>query len=216
MANPYGYLPRTKPDDISANASRWDTGKRHRRLYTRRGLVYTPTESGSIMPKINGIAAASIGTGFIFAFAGIKGYSIPQTLQTLISGKNPQNQSQVTPITGGGTFSSPITGSLPPGGTDTQNQALGKLMAGAYGWGTGQEWSDLNSLVMGESGWSSTVENPDSGAAGIAQKISGWSADYQKGNARQQITWLLNYIKGRYGTPSAAYAFWLAQSPHWY
>lgn len=169
--------------------------------------------------KINGTAAASIGAGFIFAFAGIKGYSIPQTLQNLISGKSPQQQSQVTPITGGtvsGSGSVSSGGGKASGGTDRQNQALGQLMAGAYGWGTGQEWSDLNSLIMGESGWSDTVVNPSSGAAGIAQNINGWSADYQEGNARQQIRWLLRYIKGRYGSPSKAYAFWLAQNPHWY
>ena len=63
---------------------------------------------------------------------------------------------------------------------------------------------------MAESGWSATVTNPSSGAAGIAQNISGFGPGYESGNAPQQIAWLLSYIKGRYGDPVKAWAFHLA------
>ncbi len=96
------------------------------------------------------------------------------------------------------------------------NQSLGQQMAAAAGW-TGGQWRALNSLIMGESGWNSTIMNAQgSGAAGIAQNIKGFGPGYEKGNAGQQISWLISYIRGRYGTPEHAYAFWLSQSPHWY
>jgi hypothetical protein len=83
-------------------------------------------------------------------------------------------------------------------------------MAAAYGWGSGAEWTALNNIVMAESGWSDTAANSTSDARGIAQNINGWSSSYQEGNARQQIAWLLSYIKGRYGNPINAWQFHLA------
>jgi hypothetical protein len=40
-------------------------------------------------------------------------------------------------------------------------------------------------------------------------------ADWQT-NPATQITWGLNYIQGRYGTPCNAWAFWNSHSPGWY
>lgn len=50
--------------------------------------------------RLDGLAVGSIAAGGLLTFAGIKGYSVPQTLQLLISGKSPAAQSQVTPISG--------------------------------------------------------------------------------------------------------------------
>jgi cell wall-associated NlpC family hydrolase len=47
----------------------------------------------------SGVALASIATGALFAFAGIKGYSIPATLQDIVQGKSPLGQKQATPVT---------------------------------------------------------------------------------------------------------------------
>jgi hypothetical protein len=91
---------------------------------------------------------------------------------------------------------------------------MGRMMATAYGWGMGAEWTALNNIVMAESGWSATVVNPGSTASGIAQNIAGFGPGYQSGNAPQQIAWLLKYIKSRYGTPEKAWAFHLANG--WY
>lgn len=97
----------------------------------------------------------------------------------------------------------------------TANQALGQQMAAQspYGW-TGAEWVALNNIVMSESGWDALIVNDTSTASGIAQNINGWSSDYQRGNAPQQISWLLSYIKDRYGDPIAAWTFHLAHN--WY
>lgn len=170
--------------------------------------------------RISGTAAGAIGAGAVLAYAGIKGYSIPKTLQLLVQGKSPAGQAQATGIAGAASSpSSPGSGSSSAGNpakgtTDAQNQALGKQLAAAYGWSTGQEWTDLNNIAEAESGWSDTVVNGSSGAAGIAQNIDGWSSDYQEGNAPQQIAWFLSYIKSRYGDPIAAWAFHLAHG--WY
>lgn len=43
------------------------------------------------MAKINGIALAATGTGFLFLIAGIKGYSVTQVIQDIVTGKSPKN-----------------------------------------------------------------------------------------------------------------------------
>jgi hypothetical protein len=48
--------------------------------------------------KINGTAVGVISVGFVFLYAGIKGYSIPQTIQSVVQGKTPAKQTQVTAI----------------------------------------------------------------------------------------------------------------------
>lgn len=105
----------------------------------------------------------------------------------------------------------------PSGKTALQNQALGKQMAASYGW-TGKQWTDLNNIVMSESGWSTSAENQASGAYGIPQALPGskMAADGSnwKTSARTQIKWMLAYIRGRYGTPERAWQFHLANG--WY
>jgi cell wall-associated NlpC family hydrolase len=48
--------------------------------------------------RINGIALGAVGAGGLFAYAGLKGYSIPQTLQAIITGKKPTVQVQTASI----------------------------------------------------------------------------------------------------------------------
>lgn len=126
-------------------------------------------------------------------------------------------------------------GTLPSG--SAQNTA--QLLLAKFGWAA-TEMTALNTLWgTDESGWSATARNPSSGAFGIAQALGhGTScsaapdgineygpqygltcAEAQQANAgsvRWQIEWGLGYIKSRYGSPSAALKFWLAQTPHWY
>lgn len=52
------------------------------------------------MAKVNGIALGSVAIGSVFVYAGIKGYSVPQTVQDIVSGKSPAKQKQTSPITG--------------------------------------------------------------------------------------------------------------------
>lgn len=107
-----------------------------------------------------------------------------------------------------------------------QNRAIGKSMAAARGW-TGSQWRALETLWTRESGWNHQADNPTSSAYGIPQALvalhkpkggyygrkvsgSGGSSNYVGGNPSVQIRWGLDYIKGRYGTPARALAYWNA------
>jgi hypothetical protein len=89
-------------------------------------------------------------------------------------------------------------------------------IAGRMGW-LGQV-GDWLKVIMAESGGSMTAQNPTSSAYGIAQFIEG-AAGYAKygGNASTlagQLVAMANYIRGRYGSPAAAWAHELADK--WY
>lgn len=104
------------------------------------------------------------------------------------------------------------------GGGDAQsNQALGRRMMLAAGFGADQ-WPSLQALWQGESGWSNTARNPSSGAFGIPQSLpaSKMGPKAVGGDAAAQIGWGLRYIRDRYGSPAQAYSAWQARSPHWY
>ena len=99
------------------------------------------------------------------------------------------------------------------GATSTgANVTLGQQMAAQRGW-TGSQWTCLNELWTRESGWNADAANPTSDARGIPQDINGWS-DYAPGDASAQISWGLQYISGRYGTPCGAWAH--ETSEGWY
>jgi hypothetical protein len=95
------------------------------------------------------------------------------------------------------------------GGTPAQNRALGMQMCADRGWSAGQ-CADLGRLWQKESGWSSRAHNSSSGAHGIPQalpgsKMASHGSDWAT-NPRTQIAWGLDYIAGRYGNPSNAWA----------
>ncbi|WP_437772378.1 hypothetical protein [Arthrobacter sp. KNU40] len=96
-------------------------------------------------------------------------------------------------------------------------QAYAASILPSYGWGQG-EMSALITLWNKESDWRTTATNSSSGAYGIgqslpAEKMASEGADWQT-NYQTQIRWGLNYIKERYGSPSAAWSFHLAHN--WY
>lgn len=94
-------------------------------------------------------------------------------------------------------------------GTPEQNIALARFLAEKkFGW-TGDEWKALLEIGGRESGWEETARNESSGAFGIAQALPAtkMNAKAQAGDVAAQVRWMLNYIKQRYGTPSAALAF---------
>jgi hypothetical protein len=97
------------------------------------------------------------------------------------------------------------------GGSSRQNQILGHKMMLAAGWGENQ-WPALRSLWTQESNWLPET-NPSSGAYGIPQAL-GHGHPFDINDIPAQIRWGLNYIKGRYGSPSAAWAH--EQSHNWY
>ena len=155
---------------------------------------------------ISGWAVAYMSAGGVILYSAVKGATIADTVKAVLSG-NLKVKGTETVDFGGGTAAPGNTGAASQ--SAEKNQALAKSLASSMGlqsWTVGQEWSDWVSLWNQESGWSITAANPGSGARGIAQKISGYSADYQEGNATSQITWGINYILGRYGSPSLAWA----------
>jgi uncharacterized protein YabE (DUF348 family) len=96
-------------------------------------------------------------------------------------------------------------------------RAIGQELAAGRGW-TGDQWQCLDSLFQKESGWNPSAQNKSSGAYGIPQALPGSkmgtvAADWQT-NPATQITWGLNYIAGRYGTPCGAWSH--SQSTGWY
>lgn len=99
----------------------------------------------------------------------------------------------------------------------TAQEYAKKTMKEQYGWGD-DEYQALLKLWNKESGWNYKAENKSSGAYGIPQSLPGnkmatmgvdWRTNYQT-----QINWGLKYIKGRYGTPSQAWAH--SQQTNWY
>lgn len=160
-----------------------------------------------------GLTAASIGAALIYG--GIKGYSLLQLLQNLVTGKPITTDVAVAnplkmPATTADVTDTNGVGAVPPGG----NQALGMTLASSmYGW-EGAEWVALQKLWNQESSWNNKAKNPSSGAYGIPQSLpytkmpkAAWPESAGgKSDATTQIKWGLTYIKGRYGSPSKAWA----------
>ena len=99
----------------------------------------------------------------------------------------------------------------------SSNVSVGQSLAAGRGW-TGAEWQCLYSLWQKESGWNHLAANPSSGAYGIPQSLPGSkmatvAGDWQS-NPATQVTWGLNYIQGRYGSPCGAWGH--SVSNGWY
>jgi hypothetical protein len=96
-------------------------------------------------------------------------------------------------------------------------QHIARAMLGSFGWSSSQV-SCLDPLWAHESGWSVSAYNAGSGAYGIPQALPGSrmasaGPDWQT-NAATQIRWGLEYIKGTYGSPCAAWDH--EQATGWY
>ncbi len=96
-------------------------------------------------------------------------------------------------------------------------RSIGRALAAARGWG-GDQFACLDALWTKESNWNPYAQNRSSGAYGIPQALPGSkmgtvAADWRT-NPATQITWGLNYIGGRYGSPCAAWAH--SQARNWY
>ena len=108
----------------------------------------------------------------------------------------------------------PSTAAPAPSGSA---QSIAESMLGSFGWSSSQ-FSCLQPLWAGESGWSVTASNPSTGAYGIPQalpgsKMASAGPDWQT-NAATQIRWGLGYIENTYGSPCAAWSH--EQADGWY
>lgn len=113
--------------------------------------------------------------------------------------------------------SSSDPGKFSGGGDPAKNRALGEKMNADRGWRI--HWGALDSLWQKESGWNHLADNPTSDAYGIPQAMTTahqMPAGYGPpgGDPAVQIAWGLDYIAGRYGTPSEAWNH--SQSVGWY
>jgi len=80
------------------------------------------------------------------------------------------------------------------------------------------QYDAFSKIVEHESGWNVTATNSSSGAYGLVQalpgsKMASAGSDW-KTNPKTQIKWGLDYMNSRYGSPTAAWAFWQANG--WY
>ena len=105
----------------------------------------------------------------------------------------------------------------PAGGTPEQNRELGRFLTLEYGW-SAEQFDCFDQLIVSESNWKTTAENPSSGAYGIPQSLPGSkmatvAPDWQT-NPETQIVWGLGYIDDRYGTPCSAWSF--KRANNWY
>lgn len=194
--------------------------------------------------RLSGVAVFYATAGGVLLWSGIKGQTIGETVRAVTSGSSSALSAQGsetvgTPTlenTGTGTDTSGAPAHTASGDTAAHTasakaaQALAQSMAFASGhvsWITGQQWKDWVSLWNQESGWSSTAQNPSSGALGIAQALghggNGTAGKYgneypsqaaNDGDAASQIAWGISYIAQRYGSPSAAWAHEVANG--WY
>lgn len=174
--------------------------------------------------SIDGVGLTVTIVGGALIYGGIRGYSMLQVLQNLVTGKPITTGVSVTyPLSTPGSYTGSVAdvsgaGPVPPGG----NQALAlQLASSMYGW-EGSEWTALQSLWNRESGFDEHAKNPSSGAYGIPQALpftkmpkTAWP-ESAGGNSdpTTQIKWGLDYIKGRYGSPSKAWAHETANN--WY
>lgn len=127
----------------------------------------------------------------------------------LESGSDPQARmammQQLSGMTGQklGPLNGPVSST---GGSSNWENVARRIASNQYGYSP-QDFNALDSIIERESSWNPNAVNDSSGAAGIAQRISGYGKGYEQDRPKQQIRWLLNYIQSRYGTPQDALAF---------
>lgn len=101
------------------------------------------------------------------------------------------------------------------GSNPNQYQQYARQRLAARGIGDDANYRALVQLWNKESGWNPNAVNKGSGAFGIAQILPSAHPDVPRNlSAQQQIDWGINYILGRYGSPSAAWSH--SQRKNWY
>lgn len=103
------------------------------------------------------------------------------------------------------------------GGSTADYQAFAEQRCYDYGWSQ-YDFECLVKLWNRESGWNPNSHNRSSGAHGIPQalpasKMAAYGSDYYT-NGYVQINWGLDYIAGRYGSPSNAWSSFCSKG--WY
>lgn len=102
-------------------------------------------------------------------------------------------------------------------GTTSPKSIAKQILKNKYGYGSDQ-FSCFDNIIMRESMWDLNATNASSGAYGIPQALPGSKmatiASDWRTNPATQITWGIEYMKDRYGSPCGAWGF---KSSHgWY
>jgi TP901 family phage tail tape measure protein len=95
------------------------------------------------------------------------------------------------------------------------NEQLVHTAANRMGWG--DEWAALRQIIMHESSFNNTAQNPNSSAYGMFQFLdSTWGSygGHKTSDPWDQTRMGLKYIKDRYGDPKGAWKFW--REHNWY
>jgi TP901 family phage tail tape measure protein len=101
-----------------------------------------------------------------------------------------------------------------PAGVESNEDAVRRASA-QMGWGS--QWPQLHEIVMHESGFRNTAQNPSSSAYGMFQFLDGtWNTvgGHKTSDPWLQAVYGMKYIKQRYHDPKGAWDFW--QSHNWY
>lgn len=121
------------------------------------------------------------------------------------------------PTVGGGQgLPTGAAAAMPAGLTGNKGVVYSAMLQAGF---PASEWGALQNLLNGESGFQNNVKNPSSTAYGMFQFLdSTWATvgGSKTSDPALQAQYGLQYIRQRYGSPSAAWAFWQSQSPHWY
>jgi hypothetical protein len=121
----------------------------------------------------------------------------------------------------GGSSTAPVNDTTPVG-TALPEWLRPIMLRATYAAGVPQSWASskaLANIIQHESGYRPTAQNPTSTAYGMFQFLNTTWATVgctKTSDAYQQSVCGLRYIERRYHTPERAWAFWQAQSPHWY
>lgn len=92
-------------------------------------------------------------------------------------------------------------------------RATAQTIAAQQGWDQGQ-FNAWDAIINAESGWNPNAQNPTSSAFGLGQFLNSTWKGYgaKTSDPTQQLTYMANYIKSRYGSPQAALAFHAAHN----
>ena len=105
----------------------------------------------------------------------------------------------------------------PTGLNPEQARKLAKSKLDDFGWTTSKEWKCLNWMWGKESAWNYKASSPTKDH-GIPQRHMSKNSKAEihafQSDPVAQITWGLNYIKHRYGSPCKAKSFW--ELNRWY
>jgi hypothetical protein len=135
-----------------------------------------------------------------------------------------------------GAMGAPSLPNLPPGGyfgpaitpsvsgavpsvpsSRAENESIVQSVFSQFGWGSGTEWDDSVKLIMRESGFNNTAQNPASTAYGIFQFLNSTWGGYGVSKTSDPATQALGgarYIQARYHDPIGAWAH--ETSAGWY